>query len=287
MGGGPSRATVVVDTGSGPVWSACISFSGTISGVQALELAGSTITDLAPVYESYSGEGRAVCALRGVGTAPPGCLGNQANYWAYFRNGAYARGGASASKVRDGDVEGWRWGTGVAPRAATAGTRAVATPPATTSPPPPAPVPSPTVAPPTASPTSAGGPAGGLAGVPAEAGPSTPTGSSETVGAGAPDASTAASSTTAAPAEPASSGPDGSQGTRSESTTGTAAASPEGSVASGAGTGGEASKAIDGPDRPSGPSSRASAIGFGLAIAVVAIAGLVARRRRLGGSPDS
>ena len=32
-GGGPNRATVVVDTGSGPVWSACISFSGTISGV--------------------------------------------------------------------------------------------------------------------------------------------------------------------------------------------------------------------------------------------------------------
>ena len=37
---GISRATVVVDTGSGPVWSACISFDGTISGTKALELAG-------------------------------------------------------------------------------------------------------------------------------------------------------------------------------------------------------------------------------------------------------
>jgi hypothetical protein len=131
-GPGPARATVVVDTGSGPVWSACVSFSGTISGTKALELAGATIADLDPVYDSYAGEGRAVCRLRGVGTDPPDCLGKSVDYWSFWVNGAYARGGAGSTVVRDGDVHAWRHGTGSAPRAATAGTEAFRGAPATT-----------------------------------------------------------------------------------------------------------------------------------------------------------
>src|SRR5689334_15751186 len=65
-GAGPNRATVVVDTGSGAVWSACISFSGQISGIEALERADAVITDLNPVFDQYAGIGKAVCRLRGV-----------------------------------------------------------------------------------------------------------------------------------------------------------------------------------------------------------------------------
>ncbi|MEZ5177104.1 MAG: hypothetical protein R2746_02165 [Acidimicrobiales bacterium] len=120
--GGPQRATVVVDTGSGAVWSACISFRGDVSGIEALELAKAQIPGLAPVYDVYAGEGRAVCRLRGVGTDPPDCLGKSIDYWGYFRNGRYWSTGAGAARVRDGDVEAWRWGSsGAKPRTATDG----------------------------------------------------------------------------------------------------------------------------------------------------------------------
>ncbi len=118
---------MVVDTGSGAVWSACISFSGSISGVDALELAKAQIPGLSPVYDIYTGQGRAVCRLRGVGNDPPDCLGKTVEYWGYFRNGRYSSAGAGAVTVRDGDVEGWRWGTsGATPRRATDGYQAAA-----------------------------------------------------------------------------------------------------------------------------------------------------------------
>lgn len=131
-GGGPNRATVVVDTGSGPVWSACISFSGSISGIEALQRADAVITDLDPVFDQYSGIGKAVCRLRGVGTDPPDCLGKSVDYWAYSHNGKVAPVGAGSVTVNDGDVEGWRYGTGGKPRDATEGTKATSAPPATT-----------------------------------------------------------------------------------------------------------------------------------------------------------
>ena len=130
--GGPHRATVVVDTGSGPVWSACISFSGSISGIEALERAQSVITDLDPVYDQYTGLGRAVCRLRGVGTDPPDCLGKSVDYWSYSHDGRVASVGAGAVSLSDGDVDGWHYGSGGKPRAATDGTEATAAVPATT-----------------------------------------------------------------------------------------------------------------------------------------------------------
>jgi len=113
-----NRAAIVVDTGSGPV-SRCVSFAeDSINGIEALNRAG-----LAPVVRGFSGEGGAVCGLNGVGCpADSTCLTCQApNYWAYYRadNGAggfaYSSVGAGAIAVTDGDVEGWRWGTGAAP----------------------------------------------------------------------------------------------------------------------------------------------------------------------------
>jgi hypothetical protein len=130
---GPHRATVVVDTGSGAVWSACVSFSGTINGIQAIEAARQQIPDLDPVYDVYAGEGRAVCKLRGVGNEPPDCLGKTAAYWQYFHNGTYSRSCACAMTVADGGVEAWRWASSSgAPRGATAGYEATVAPVTTT-----------------------------------------------------------------------------------------------------------------------------------------------------------
>ncbi len=115
---GANRAAVVVDTGSGVV-ARCITFSSdSVSGLQALELAG-----VAPVVRAFSGQGGAVCGLNGVGCpADSSCLTCQApNYWAYHRADAgaggftYSSAGAGSTSVTNGDVEGWRWGTGAAP----------------------------------------------------------------------------------------------------------------------------------------------------------------------------
>jgi hypothetical protein len=117
---GSSRAVVVVDTGSN-VYKKVVSFSGSsINGLEALRLAGAD-----PETVGYSGQGVAVCKLFGVGHDPTrsSCLGTPSDprYWAYFRAPAgstsfsYSSVGAGASTVRDGDVEGWKFGTGAPP----------------------------------------------------------------------------------------------------------------------------------------------------------------------------
>jgi hypothetical protein len=112
------RVGVVVDTGSGTI-SRCVRFSeSSLTGVEVLNRAG-----LAPVVRAFSGQGGAVCALNGVGCpADSTCLTCQApNYWAYYRADAgagaftYSQTGAGNVAVDDGDVEGWRWGTGAPP----------------------------------------------------------------------------------------------------------------------------------------------------------------------------
>src|SRR5439155_19504902 len=112
------RAAVIVDTGQ-TVKKVCVHFTeDSISGKDLLDRAG-----VDPVYRTYSGEGVAVCALCGKGCPPDSscltCGGN--SYWAYHRapSGtttftASSR-GAGTTSVRDGDVEGWRWGTGAPP----------------------------------------------------------------------------------------------------------------------------------------------------------------------------
>lgn len=113
------RAAVVVDLGNGDVRRACVRFTEeSISGKDALERA-----QMQPVFRAYSGQGTAVCALCGKGCpADESCLtcgGN--NYWAYHRARAGTSGyspsaaGVSSTRVRDGDVEGWRWGSGGPP----------------------------------------------------------------------------------------------------------------------------------------------------------------------------
>ena len=112
------RAAVIIDTGAG-VKKICVHFvEASISGLEALQRADAT-----PVVQTFGGIGGAVCALCGRGCdAGSTCLTCQApNYWAYLRAAAgssgytYSRAGASATRVHDGDVEGWRWGTGAPP----------------------------------------------------------------------------------------------------------------------------------------------------------------------------
>ena len=115
----PHRAAVIVDTGT-TVHRVVITFTeDSISGVDALQRAGAN-----PVVYAM-GPGAAVCRIYGVGRDPgPDCLGGQDGdnrYWAYFRAPAgtstytYSRAGAGSTQVHDGDVEGWKFGTGAAP----------------------------------------------------------------------------------------------------------------------------------------------------------------------------
>jgi hypothetical protein len=113
-----NRAVVIVHTGGGSA-AVCVRFDEpSISGLDALQRAG-----LGAVVRSFSGQGGAVCGLNGVGCpADDSCLTCQApNYWAYHRAPPGAGGftfssaGAGSTRVSDGSVEGWQWGTGAAP----------------------------------------------------------------------------------------------------------------------------------------------------------------------------
>ena len=117
-GGTAHRVAVVVDLGD-EVRTARVTFEGeTITGLEALRLAG-----FDPVARAYGGQGGAVCSVCGRGcSADSTCLTcGGANYWAYFRAVAgassytYSSVGAGSTQVHDGDVEAWKWGPGVAP----------------------------------------------------------------------------------------------------------------------------------------------------------------------------
>ena len=148
----PNRAAVIVDTGT-EVHEVVITFTeDSITGVEALQLAG------ADPQTFPTDPGVAVCSLYGVGRpADPDCLqgqdrddagDNDNGYWAYFQapSGTTAFAAATVdpatSEIRDGDVEGWKWGDGttapvyvsVADLTAAPGSGATPDPPTTTPP---------------------------------------------------------------------------------------------------------------------------------------------------------
>lgn len=118
------HAAIVVDTGSGgTVRKFCLSFpEESLTGAEALRRVQAD-----PVFASYGGKGQAVCALCGVGCPSGNCFCDRSKYWAYHRAGpgggayTFSNAGVSSTTVQDGDVEGWRWGNGEAPPAATVG----------------------------------------------------------------------------------------------------------------------------------------------------------------------
>jgi hypothetical protein len=112
------RAVVIVDTGQ-EVRRICVRFAEDFLTGQELLIRARTD----PVFRQYSGLGAAVCALCGVGCpADESCLtcGGD-DHWAYSRapkgttTFRLSGGGASSTKVYDGDVEGWRWSNGLLP----------------------------------------------------------------------------------------------------------------------------------------------------------------------------
>jgi hypothetical protein len=117
-----NRAGVIVDEGNGTVKRVGITFSGTISGITALQLAG-----FSPTVRGFGGIGGAVCAID-IGGTRYGCPSDSTcltcddpDYWSYSRAAAgsssftTSRVGAGSTQVHNGDIEGWRWGTGDTP----------------------------------------------------------------------------------------------------------------------------------------------------------------------------
>ncbi len=120
----PNRAGLVVQHGDGTVRVACVTFEEPeISGAELLRRSG---LDVVVAVES----GLMVCAIEGEGCQYPAepcfcqCQGQgPCTYWSYWHldsqrgEWAYSSLGAGAYKVRNGDVDGWRWGSGTPGRA--------------------------------------------------------------------------------------------------------------------------------------------------------------------------
>lgn len=91
----------------------CIEFAeDSITGMELLAQSG------LPVITSAAG---AVCAIDGEGSSNPDdcfayCKGSSCQYWAYYRwSGTaweFSPTGAAQRTVRDGDIDGWAWGSG-------------------------------------------------------------------------------------------------------------------------------------------------------------------------------
>jgi hypothetical protein len=117
-----NHAAVVIDTGDGQVRKMCLTFSESeLDGIEVLRR-----VDTRPYrFEAFGSKGAGVCMLCGVGCPSGDCFCDPAKYWAYHRAGPggepyqASRVGASSTKVRNGDVEGWKWGKGDAPPPAT------------------------------------------------------------------------------------------------------------------------------------------------------------------------
>ncbi len=111
-GEGP-RAGLVVDTGA-RVIELCVTLDAAeVSGLRLIELASAQHG----LSYGFGLGGAAVCRLDGVGTASDDCFAEYPEFWGYWhadgRGGwNWASTGAGSSRVGDGDMEGWVWGTG-------------------------------------------------------------------------------------------------------------------------------------------------------------------------------
>ena len=102
--------------GEGRTNALCVEFSeAEISGADLLQRSGF------PALTASGSGGAAVCDIGGIGCQDPGdcfcqCHGSGCQYWAYYTldGGAwkYSAVGASTRTVRNGDVDGWAWGSG-------------------------------------------------------------------------------------------------------------------------------------------------------------------------------
>jgi len=113
----PNRVALVVDFGSGRYVTRCVEFvEDEITGEEVLKRSGLNV-----IFE-YSSTGAAVCKIEDVGCSFPSdpcfcqCQGSDCVYWSYWYvendKWVYSNEGAGMHTVRDGDMEGWAWGSG-------------------------------------------------------------------------------------------------------------------------------------------------------------------------------
>ncbi len=114
------RVGLVIQFLDGRVEKKCISISKEpFSGYDALSASGYAI------IADFSGSlGAAICKIAQEGCSADNCFCNTPNYWAYWRLGQgndgesawlYSTIGSSQSTLHAGDVDGWRFGEGIAP----------------------------------------------------------------------------------------------------------------------------------------------------------------------------
>jgi hypothetical protein len=114
------EAGVVIDTGGGTV-TYCVAFEGeSITGDELLRRAGRS-------FDQFGGAARTVCSIDELGCSDSSSFDScfceceagsgSCTYWAFFiqRYGSawqYSTLGFNLAEVRDGDMHGWRWGSG-------------------------------------------------------------------------------------------------------------------------------------------------------------------------------
>ena len=107
------RAALVVDTGESTI-DYCVSLpDDSVSGLELIELAN----DQHGLQYRFGDGGQAVCMLANVGAEGDDCFGEYPDFWGFWRgdgNGGWtwSRVGAGSTLVRDGDIQGWSWGSG-------------------------------------------------------------------------------------------------------------------------------------------------------------------------------
>ena len=111
---GPNAALVVDTEAPGGQFRYCVSLpDGSVTGIELIQLA----SEQHGLQYRLGYGGNVVCQLAGVGYSSDECLKDGPEFWGYWRgDGAggweWSSSGAQATIVRDGDVEGWSWGTG-------------------------------------------------------------------------------------------------------------------------------------------------------------------------------
>lgn len=111
--GTDDRAALVVDTGES-TFSFCVSLpDDSVSGLELIELAN----DQYGLQYRFGDGGQAVCMLANVGAEGDDCFGKYPDFWGFWRgNGSggwtWSSVGAGSTLVRDGDIQGWSWGSG-------------------------------------------------------------------------------------------------------------------------------------------------------------------------------
>lgn len=107
------RAALVVDTGES-TFSYCVSLpDGSVSGLELIELAN----DQHGLQYRFGDGGQAVCMLANVGAEGDDCFGEYPDFWGFWRGDGsggwtWSSVGAGSTLVRDGDIQGWSWGSG-------------------------------------------------------------------------------------------------------------------------------------------------------------------------------